>query len=976
MKKLSKLLLAVLAVVCLSVVFTSCFLFPDDKTTTTTNPNSDPPADPVIESISVSGQKTDFFTGDEFATGDLLVTLHYDDETSTAATADQYTVDSSAFVKETAGEYEITVALKDSDIKTSYTVTVVDPVATSISLTSQKTVFLTGDEFSVGEMVVTLHYNNGSTSVVSADQYTVDSSAFNKDAAGEYKITVSLNGTEFSAEYTVAVDTRYYDVTLPDGIILNTGVENGKTTVNATITFTADAPAEGKHNVVKVNGTAITPVDGVYSVKASDYLTTLDATITVTIEQEAHAFGEWVENEGGDSRTRTCACGASETENKISVTLKLNNGEADKTVKLYAGEKLTALEAPVKAGYTFKSWQFDGADFDFDTAITAPITLYATYNESTYSVEIYEQGVDGEYTLVDTLTKIGTTGTTATVDGSIYTCNELLVFDAEHADNELSGTIEGDSSLVLKVYYSFKKVTVYSLDGLNCASIVVTFDEVEDGTLALLEMRNENNEPVERIYAAVTSNVATFDVAGKALAGNYAAISVDGAAPSIVSVVTKNNIVASANVSEEMYNDEDGTIELSNGITINGIKGSSLVPGGGMSTGTNTVYVSYANEFDKVVVSLSTLSFCGSGGTDKIFVQNGSGTGLGSLQASSYSVIATKDFEFTYSQAPSLKFISYVYCTGWLGCLSRTSNTYDLPVHETEWNKIDKVVFYKDITLSETSILNINGNDAAYTEASIVTVYESGFYGELKDINIAIDDADVTDIQVIIYQNGEKIGETLSASVISNVATIDASGLKLANTTVQIEVIGAIPTAVTLNTVDSVDLGVELHNGFGSQYEGGIGVSCAITNGYEKIFDEQGRFYCVERISDKHYLTLNLANIYDNLVSLNVDFEISSCCQDGGVDGVWFKNSANNKDYYAVAINNTTGEGTTVQQYNTGDILKSTLSENLVCIRFRLGCSLTTSSSADLSHYLEEYIDMGVVSANLSYTAEAVTLYK
>lgn len=74
-----------------------------------------------------------------------------------------------------------------------------------IVLEDYKKEFSLGEEFSVGELVVTAKYADGTTKIV--EDYVVDSSAYNKDVAGEYTIVVSY--TEKTAteteEYTVMV---------------------------------------------------------------------------------------------------------------------------------------------------------------------------------------------------------------------------------------------------------------------------------------------------------------------------------------------------------------------------------------------------------------------------------------------------------------------------------------------------------------------------------------------------------------------------------------------------------------------------------------------------------------------------------------------------------------------------------------------------------------------------------------------------
>ncbi len=83
------------------------------------------------------------------------------------------------------------------------------PVAQSISVSGMKTGFEYGEEFSAGGLIVTAKYSDGVTKTVEATDYTVDSSAYRKDAAGTYTIWV-ISG-KLKAHYSVTVGKRTYN---------------------------------------------------------------------------------------------------------------------------------------------------------------------------------------------------------------------------------------------------------------------------------------------------------------------------------------------------------------------------------------------------------------------------------------------------------------------------------------------------------------------------------------------------------------------------------------------------------------------------------------------------------------------------------------------------------------------------------------------------------------------------------------------
>lgn len=101
-----------------------------------------------------------------------------------------------------------------------------------------------------------------------------------------------------------------------------------------------------------------------------------------------------------------------------------------------------------RTGYTFKGW-----DFDFTTPITADVTVEALWEANTntpYRVEyylenIYKTGYD--YPIIESF--MGTTGATVTAELKDF---EHFTFNAQNS--VISGDINADGSLVLKVYYT------------------------------------------------------------------------------------------------------------------------------------------------------------------------------------------------------------------------------------------------------------------------------------------------------------------------------------------------------------------------------------------------------------------------------------------------------------------------------------------------------------------------------------------
>jgi len=71
-------------------------------------------------------------------------------------------------------------------------------------------------------------------------------------------------------------------------------------------------------------------------------------------------------------------------------TVTFKDGEAEPELdrqEIESGKKATAPNpAPTKTGYAFKEWQKGGQTYDFDTSVTADITLTANWTANTYTV--------------------------------------------------------------------------------------------------------------------------------------------------------------------------------------------------------------------------------------------------------------------------------------------------------------------------------------------------------------------------------------------------------------------------------------------------------------------------------------------------------------------------------------------------------------------------------------------------------------
>ena len=121
------------------------------------------------------------------------------------------------------------------------------------------------------------------------------------------------------------------------------------------------------------------------------------------------------------------------------------DGAVHATVTAKVGEQIALPKEPAKTGYVFTGW-----DPEVGVMGVENVSFNAKFSagEVSYTVETYVMGLDGQYGAAETKNVPATTGEEVT-----------LTPDAREGftvagDSVLSGTVEADSSLVLKVYYS------------------------------------------------------------------------------------------------------------------------------------------------------------------------------------------------------------------------------------------------------------------------------------------------------------------------------------------------------------------------------------------------------------------------------------------------------------------------------------------------------------------------------------------
>ena len=161
----------------------------------------------------------------------------------------------------------------------------------------------------------------------------------------------------------------------------------------------------------------------------------------------------------------------------VQLTYKANGGkEADITETDIPNNKQVTLRDEntfTRTGYHFTGWntEANGTGTSFSAGASARVdnlgsgnVLYAQWTPNTntaYKVEFYYQNDDGSYpsTASKTEPRTGTTDTTVSVTDTDKADKEngKYTFDANNANNILSGPVAADGSLVLKLYFKLNQ---------------------------------------------------------------------------------------------------------------------------------------------------------------------------------------------------------------------------------------------------------------------------------------------------------------------------------------------------------------------------------------------------------------------------------------------------------------------------------------------------------------------------------------
>jgi len=188
-----------------------------------------------------------------------------------------------------------------------------------------------------------------------------------------------------------------------------------------------------------------------------------------------HTFDKWMLGESeynfATPVTAPITLTASWLEN-LTVTFDSAGGSAVAPIQLLDGETATEPTDPTRAGYTFDVWTFEDVEFDFDTPITADITLVATWIEN-FTVSFDSDGGSA------VASQEVTSGTAATEPSD--PTKEGYVFD----EWQLDGSAFDFATLITEdIELTATWIELFTVTFDSQGGSAVTAQEVEDGDTA------------------------------------------------------------------------------------------------------------------------------------------------------------------------------------------------------------------------------------------------------------------------------------------------------------------------------------------------------------------------------------------------------------------------------------------------------------------------------------------------------------
>ena len=296
-----------------------------------------------------------------------------------------------------------------------------------------------------------------------------------KWTVNKYTITFDTDGGNAVASITQDYGTV---LTLPTPTKDGYGFGGWYTDQNCTKRFTANTMPAGnttlyaKWNIGEYTLTFDTDGGSVIAPISQKYGTAVTAPENPI--KEGYTFAGWDTEIPATMPAENMTIQARWTVNQYTITFDTDGGNAIASITQDYGTAITKPADPVKAGYTFIGWD----ETIPDTMPAKDMTVKAQWTVDTnvkYTVEFYQQDVVGDgYTLVLSEERYGETDTQAKLDRDKYDYTrfyEHFKVNYSAPGSRHSGTITGDGSLKLKVYYDRRVYTVTFEPGDTSATL-------------------------------------------------------------------------------------------------------------------------------------------------------------------------------------------------------------------------------------------------------------------------------------------------------------------------------------------------------------------------------------------------------------------------------------------------------------------------------------------------------------------------
>ena len=343
---------------------------------------------------------------------------------------------------------------------------------------------------------------NGTTTyeVTSPDgtKQTYTNNATIPTVTGEYKITVITTDGNNTITKTYYIDV---DKELPTAVYGTNGgtytILVGLNTTNVSTKVTAqDNGGSGLSSVEYIwsKDSGTTPTEWTQ--------TTSGATLTQSLEGgKNYLWIKTTDNAGNEniqiSNEFNVGYEVKYNSNKGTGTIKSQRKEDGVTLKLNDGKGFA------RDGYTLLGWarSADATSVKYNLGgnflLNEPSTLYAVWeaNSNTeYKVEFYNQS-NGTYSQTPTKTenRTGTTDTTVSITEQDKTAPAGYAYDTAAANIE-TGTVAGNGSLVLKVYYK-QQFTVKYKPGTQGTFEETVFENLDYGTTTPEYTKSKTGKP-------------------------------------------------------------------------------------------------------------------------------------------------------------------------------------------------------------------------------------------------------------------------------------------------------------------------------------------------------------------------------------------------------------------------------------------------------------------------------------------------